>query len=104
MLELKSPEDFCWPAEGEGFFLPYVSILKVLRILWRLQKWVKNSQKILTPDPTSGSDLGRWEPELMDNFFSKKSFTPFVCNHFEGCMLGYPPPPSLPPAGSPKVL
>ena len=41
--------------------LPYVSILKMLRILWRIQKWMK-TKKYLTPDLTSGSDLGRWQP------------------------------------------
>ena len=34
-----------WPLKGE-FFSPDVSILKILRILWRIQKWVKNTKKI----------------------------------------------------------
>ena len=36
----------------------YVSILKILRILWRIQKWLKNTKKDFDPDPTFGSDLG----------------------------------------------
>ena len=39
--------------QGEIFFLPYVSMLKVLRILWRIQKWMKNTKKDI-----DGSDLG----------------------------------------------
>ena len=39
------------------FVLPSVSILKILRIWWRIHKWVKNTQKILTPDLTSGRTL-----------------------------------------------
>ena len=30
-------------SEGVVFFLPYVLILKILRFLWRIQKWVKNT-------------------------------------------------------------
>ena len=40
------------------FFLPYVYILKLVE---KSSKWVKNMKK-LTPDLTSGSDLGCWEP------------------------------------------
>ena len=40
------------------FFSPYVSTLKILRILWRIQKILKNTEIFLTPDLTSGSDLG----------------------------------------------
>ena len=40
------------------FLLPYVSILKTLRILWRIQKMGGTNKKIFTPDLTSGSDLG----------------------------------------------
>ena len=39
-------------------FSPYVSILKIRRILWRIQKCLKNTENFLTPDLTSGSDLG----------------------------------------------
>ena len=42
----------------KGFFFPYVSILKILRIWWRIQKCLKNTENFLTPDLTSGSDLG----------------------------------------------
>ena len=38
-------------------------ILKILRILWRIQKWMKNTKKDFDPDPTSRSVLGWWEPE-----------------------------------------
>ena len=41
-----------------GFFLPHVSIFKILRILSRFQKCLKNTENFLTPDLTSGSDLG----------------------------------------------
>ena len=51
------------------FVQPYASILKMLRILWRFQKWLKSTKKDFDPDPTSGSDLGSWEPELMGKFF-----------------------------------
>ena len=45
-----------WPPQGV-FFLPYLSILKILTILRRIQKWVKNTEK-LTLDLTSRLDLG----------------------------------------------
>ena len=42
-----------------GFcFSPYVSILKILRFFWRIQKCLKNTATFLTSDLTSGSDLG----------------------------------------------
>ena len=39
---------FCFGhmAGGELLFSPHVSILKMLRILWKIQKWVKNTKKI----------------------------------------------------------
>ena len=43
---------------GYIFFSPYVSILKILRILWRIQKCLKNTENFLIPDLTFGSDLG----------------------------------------------
>ena len=52
-----APKFFC-PPEGLFFFLPCVSIHKILRILWRIEEWVKNTEKNLTPDLTSGSALG----------------------------------------------
>ena len=45
-------------AGGNFFVRPYVSILKILRILWRIQKWRKSTKKDFDPDPASGSDLG----------------------------------------------
>ena len=36
----------------------YVSKLKILRILWRIQKWMKNAKNDFDAYPTSGSDLG----------------------------------------------
>ena len=44
--------------KGWGLVQPNVSILKILRILWRIQKWMKNTKKDFDPDPTSGLDLG----------------------------------------------
>ena len=31
---------------------------KILGILWRIQKWMKNTKKDSDPDPTSGLDPG----------------------------------------------
>ena len=51
---------FCFRhmARGNFFVRPYVSVLKMLRILWRIQKWLKSTKKDFDPDPASGSDLG----------------------------------------------
>ena len=55
----KAPKIFFFALpEGVFFFPPYVSILKILRILWRIQNFLKNTEMFLTPDLTSGSDLG----------------------------------------------
>ena len=55
-LARKAPKFFFFALpEGGVFVLPYVSILKILRILWRIQKCLKNTEKFLTPDLTSGS-------------------------------------------------
>ena len=37
------------PDTAGGIFLvpPYVSILKILRILWRIQKWLKSTKKVM---------------------------------------------------------
>ena len=43
--------------QGENFLFDPMSTLKILRILWRIQKWMKNTEKDFDPDPTSGSDL-----------------------------------------------
>ena len=51
-------EIFFLPSAGGYFFLPHVSIPKILKILWSIQKWVKNTEKILNPDLTPRSDLG----------------------------------------------
>ena len=45
-------------AGGNFFVRPYVSELKILRISWRIQKWLKSTKKDFDPDPASGSDLG----------------------------------------------
>ena len=73
---------FCFRhmAGGRFFVGPYVSVLKILRILWRIQKWLKSTKKDFDAYPASGSDLGGWEPELMGNFFFENSLP-----HF--CML-----------------
>ena len=57
-LAPKGPKKFFALLEGENLFSPYVSKLKTLRILWRLQKCLKSIEKFLTPDLTFGSDLG----------------------------------------------
>ena len=51
---------FCFRhrAGGNFFVRPYVSVLKILRILWRIQKWLKSTKKDFDPNPASGSDLG----------------------------------------------
>ena len=51
---------FCFrhTAGGNIFVRPHVSVLKILRILWRIQKWLKSTKKDIDPDPASGSDLG----------------------------------------------
>ena len=65
---------------------------------------MKNTKKDFDPDPTSGSDLGSWEPELMGKCFLKKIFTPIVYiqngQRVMGIILRYvcwgthqPPPP-----------
>ena len=37
----------------EFFFVsPYVSMLKIFRILWRIDKSMKNTKKDIDPDPT----------------------------------------------------
>ena len=54
----KAPK-FSFPPLPEGvFLLPYVSILEKLRILWRFQKCLKDTENLLTPGLTSWSDLG----------------------------------------------
>ena len=45
-------------AGGKIFVRPYVSVLKILKISWRIQKWLKSTKKDFDPDPASGSDLG----------------------------------------------
>ena len=50
---------FCFRhTAGGNLVRPYVSALKILRILWRIQKWMKSTNRDFDPDPTSGSDLG----------------------------------------------
>ena len=51
---------FCFRhmAGGNFFVRSHVSVLKILRILWRIQKWLKSTKKDFDPDPASGSDLG----------------------------------------------
>ena len=50
VLGIRQGGNFCVP--------PYVSVLKILRILWRIQKWLKSTKKDFDPDPASGSDPG----------------------------------------------
>ena len=58
LLVPKAPENFLWLPEGEMcFVLPDGSMLKILRNVWRIQKWVKNTKKQFDPNLTSGSDL-----------------------------------------------
>ena len=49
---------FRYRAGGNFFVRPYVSVLKILRISWKIQKWLKSPKKDFDPDPASGSDLG----------------------------------------------
>ena len=51
---------FCFRHRAGGNFCvrPYVSVLKILRISWRIQKWPKSTKKDFDPDPASGSGLG----------------------------------------------
>ena len=51
---------FCFRhrAGGNFFVRPYVSVLKILRISWRIQKWLKSTKKDFDPNPASRSDLG----------------------------------------------
>ena len=51
---------FCFrhKAGGNFFVLPYVSVLKILRISWRIPKWLKSTKKDFDPNPASGLDLG----------------------------------------------
>ena len=45
--------------QGDNFlFDPMCLYSKILRILWRIQKWMKNTKKDFDPDPPSASDLG----------------------------------------------
>ena len=43
---------------GYFFLLPYVYILKIPRIWWRIHKWVKNIHKKIDPRPDLR--VGRW--------------------------------------------
>ena len=55
----EAPEILFRHTAGGNFFVrPYVSVLKILRILWRIQKWLKSTTKDFDPDPASGLDLG----------------------------------------------
>ena len=54
----KAPKIFFFALPEGVIFFPCVSILKILRILWRIQKCLKNTENFLTPDLTSGFDLG----------------------------------------------
>ena len=51
---------FCFRHTAGGIFFvrPYVCTLKILRILWRIQKWLKSAKKDFDPEPTSGLNLG----------------------------------------------
>ena len=44
--------------QGEILVLDPMSVLKILRNLWRIQKWLKSTNKDFNPDLASGSDLG----------------------------------------------
>ena len=49
---------FCFRhTAGGNFLFDPVSILKILIILWRIQKWLKSTKKDFDPDPTSGRTL-----------------------------------------------
>ena len=55
----KGAEVFSLPfMRGYIFFFTLCLYTQILRILWRIQKCLKNTESFLTPDLTSGSDLG----------------------------------------------
>ena len=56
VLAPKALNFFFWPLEGVFFFTLHV-YLKILRIWWRMKKWVKNPQKNLTRNRPSGRTL-----------------------------------------------
>ena len=60
----KGAGNFLWPAEGGIFFLPHVSIPKMLGFSWRIQMWVITTKKFRPPDPTSKSACGCWPIHL----------------------------------------
>ena len=44
----KEPEILFQPyGRGNFFVRPYVSVLKILRILWRIQNWLKSTKKVM---------------------------------------------------------
>ena len=49
-----------------GGFIPHLGVVLYPRPNSKMGEKHKNH---LTPDLTSGSDLGRWEPELIGKFF-----------------------------------
>ena len=51
---------FCFrhTAGGNFFVRPYMFVLKILRISWRIEKWLKGTKKDFDPDPASRSGLG----------------------------------------------
>ena len=47
--------NFSLASRGGTFFQPHVFMLKILRILWRIQKWVKSAKIISRPTLADGS-------------------------------------------------
>ena len=114
VLWAQEAPDICFlgTRQGETFFVRfYLSAPKILRILWRVQKWPKSTKKDFDPDAASAPDPGSWEPELMGIIFSNNFYPTcaysksLVCHgdHFEVCALEYPPTPP-PPPGEPDGL
>ena len=100
--------------QGEVFlFDPKCLYSKYSEFCGEFKKWMKNTKKKdFDPDPTSGSDLGGWEPELMGKFFLKKNITPLVYVQNDQRVMGiifryvcwgtYQPPPP-PPRGARRL-
>ena len=124
VLAPKAPKIYLGLLRGIFFLHP---MCKILRILWRLQKWVKNTNNFFDPQP--GRTLADGESELMGKLFLKILYTPAVYvqndQRVMGIILRYvclgihrsppsptvtqrltsrPPSPPDPPSTPPKVF
>ena len=80
VLALKVPQIFCCARGGsKRFFSPHVSILKILRILWGIESWMKMTKTIFLPpcSPTSSlAQHGLGPPCCCQKCFHKKVVPP----------------------------